>query len=95
MLLYTCAGKKSGASTPVIQHPCGRAAKALDAAGHTYEIEVVGGFKNIPFTRGGKRDTIIELTGQEDVPVLVLDDGDTVVGAEAIVGWAYENAVAA
>ena len=92
MILYTCAGKKHGAGVPLIGHPCGRAAKALDEAGHEYEIEVVGGFKALGFTRRGKRDRIVELTGQEDVPVLVTDDGTVVQGSQGIVAWAREHA---
>jgi len=92
MRLYTCAGKKSGASMPLLKHPCGLAAKALDEAGHEYELEVVGGFKAIPPTRRGKRDEIRELTGQEDVPVLLLDDGETAIhGSKRIVEWAAAN----
>jgi glutathione S-transferase len=49
---------------------------------------MVGGFKAIPLSRRGKRDEIISLTGQQDVPVLVLDDGTTVQGTSAIVEWA-------
>jgi len=72
----------------LIKHPCGVAAQALDAAGHSYTVKVVGGFKSIPLSRRGKRKQIVELTGQEDVPVLVLDDGTTVNGSGAIVAWA-------
>ncbi len=88
MLLYTCPAGKRGATAPLIQHPCGRAAKALDDAGIAYDHEVVGGFKALGFTRRGRRDEIRRLTGQEDVPVLLLDDGGTVVGSDAIVDWA-------
>lgn len=92
MLLYTCAGKKIGASTPFIQHPCGAAAKALDEAGYRYELKAVRGFKNIPFsTIGGARDEIVALTGQKDVPVLVLDDGTAINGYKAIIAWAQEH----
>ena len=91
MLLYTCAAKKMAGSTPLYQHPCARAAKALDDAGHSYEIETVGGFKKVPFSRRGKRDKIRELSGQEDVPLLVLDDGEVVTGNQAIVDWAREH----
>jgi glutathione S-transferase len=48
----------------------------------------VGGFKSVPLSRRGKRDEIIALTGQPDVPLLVLDDGTTVQGTRAIVEWA-------
>ena len=86
MTLYTCAGRKHGAST--VKHACGVAAKALDEGGHRYEIEVVGGFKHVPFSRRGKREKIVALTGQEDVPVLVTDDGTVVQGYKRIVEWA-------
>ena len=89
MILYTCAAKKVGGSMPEpLAHPCGKAAKALDDAGHTYDLETVGGFKALGFTRRGKRDEIRRLSGQEDVPLLVLDDGEVVTGNQAIVDWA-------
>lgn len=94
MILYTCAGGKHGASGPLVKHPCGVAAKALDEGGHEYEVEVVGGFKNLPFSRRGKRDHIVKLTGQEDVPVLLADDGTVVQGSQRIVAWAREHAKA-
>jgi glutathione S-transferase len=88
MLLYTCGAKKSG--HPL--HPCGRAAKALDEAGHSYEIETVAGYKLLPWTRrGDARGEIERLTGQSDVPVLVLDDGRTVAGSGEIVNWARSH----
>jgi glutathione S-transferase len=91
MVLYTCPARTHGADAPLIKHPCGVAAKALDEAGHSYTVKTVGGFKNVPLTRRGKRQEILELTGQEDVPVLVLDDGTTVTGSGAIVAWAGEH----
>jgi glutathione S-transferase len=93
MILYTCRGQTHGATMPLIKHACGVAAKALDDAGHHYEVQVVGGFKNVPFSRRGKRDRIVELTGQEDVPVLVTDDGTVVSGSRRIAGWAQEHVV--
>ena len=56
MRLYTCPAGKHGAGAPLVKHPCGVAAKALDDAGHRYEMKVVGGFKNIPLSRRGRRD---------------------------------------
>lgn len=88
MILYTCAVGTRAGKAPIVQHPCGVAGDALDAAGHSYTVKHVGGFKNIPFSRRGKRREIVELTGQEDVPVLVLDDGSTVVGSREIAAWA-------
>ena len=91
MTLYTCPAGTHGADAPLLKHPCGVAAKALTAAGHTYSHETVGGFKNIPFSRIGRRAEIERLTGQRDVPVLLLDDGSTVLGSAAIVAWAAEH----
>lgn len=92
MLLYTCAGGRHGATTPIIKHPCGLAAKALDDAGHTFDLRTVKGFKNIPFsTPKGARDEIERLSGQSLVPVLVLDDGAVVSGSREIVAWAKAN----
>jgi hypothetical protein len=78
----------------LIKHPCGVAAKALDEAGHSYERKTVGGFKNVPFSRRGRRGEIIALTGQEDVPVLLLENETTVQGTSAIVAWAAEHPAA-
>lgn len=92
MLLYTCAAGKIGATTPIIKHPCGLAAKALSDAGHRFDLEKVKGFKNVPFTTPkGARDHIVELTGQPYVPVLVLDDGTAIAGEREIVDWAKAN----
>jgi len=92
VVLYTCPARTHGANAPIIKHPCGVAAQALDRAGHSYTVKVVGGFKNIPLSRRGKRGEIRALTGQEDVPVLVLDDGAPVYGTSAIVEWAAGHA---
>jgi hypothetical protein len=91
VVLYTCPARKHGADAPVVKHPCGVAAKALDDAGHEYELRVVGGFKRIPFSRRGRRSEIVSLTGQEDVPVLLLDDGTPIQGSGRIVEWAAAN----
>ncbi len=91
MVLYTCPARTSGANGPLGKHPCGIAAKALDEAGHEYELHVVGGFKLLPFSRRGRRGEIVSLTGQEDVPVLRLDDGTVVQGSRRIADWATSN----
>ena len=88
MVLYTCPAGTHGAEVPLLRHPCGVAAKALEQAGHSYTHKTVGGFKNVPLSRRGKRQEIVELTGQQDVPVLVLDDGTPIHGSGEIVTWA-------
>jgi glutathione S-transferase len=93
--LYTCPfGTMAGSPPGVLAHPCGRAAKALDEAGHTYELEKVKGgigmFWTWP-TRARDRAEIERLSGQRGVPILVLDDGEVVTGSGEIVKWAREN----
>jgi glutathione S-transferase len=93
MVLYTCGQKKRGGSLGPL-HPCGHAAKALDDAGHSYELKVVGGYRLMPWTwanRGGDRAEVRELSGQNNVPILVLDDGEVVSGSGDIVRWAQQH----
>jgi hypothetical protein len=94
MVLYTCGARTHGAHAPLFKHPCGVAAEALTVAGYEYKIKVVGGYKSVPFSRRGKRREIQDLTGQEDVPVMVTDDGTVVTGYEAIVAWAGDHPAA-
>ena len=93
--LYTCTdGKSFGGLPGPLAHPCGRAAKALDDAGHTYEwTKVKGGTLKVwtwP-TRARDRAEVEKLSGQRGVPILVLDDGEVLVGSGAIVSWAQSN----
>lgn len=92
MVLYTCPARTHAANAPIHRHSCAVAAQALDRAGYSYTVKVVGGFKYIPLSRRGKRGEIRALTGQDDVPVLVLDDGTPVHGTSAIVDWAAGHA---
>jgi glutathione S-transferase len=99
VVLYTCADGKSFGSLPgPIAHPCGRAAVALDRAGHSYELRKVKGgtlkFWTWP-SRGKDRAEVEQLSGQRAVPILALDDGSVIVGSGEIVRWAREHAPAA
>lgn len=88
MVLYTCGQKTHAAPF----HPCGKAGHALDKAGYSYEVKAVRGYKMLPWTRrGDERAEIEELTGQSDVPVLLLDDGETIAGSGRIADWAEAN----
>jgi len=72
-------------------HPCGRAAKALDDAGHRYEHRMVKGgtFKAWTWpSRAADRQEIEQLSGERSVPILVLDDGGGITGSGQIVEWA-------
>jgi glutathione S-transferase len=91
MVLYTCGQKKRG---PAAMHPCAKAAKALDAAGHTYELKVVGGYRLMPWTwssRDEDRAEVKELSGTNEVPILILDGGEVISGSGTIARWAREN----
>ncbi|MGA2757421.1 MAG: glutathione S-transferase N-terminal domain-containing protein [Solirubrobacteraceae bacterium] len=90
MILYTCPAGKAGAPA----HPCARAAKALDDAGHSYERRQVKGGTMLLWTwprRARDRAEIRRLSGQNAVPILVLDDGEVVTGSGAVVRWARAN----
>jgi glutathione S-transferase len=95
VVLYTCTDGKSFGGLPApIAHPCGRAAKALDEAGHTYDWKKVEGGSLKVWTwpkRASDRAEIERLSGQRAVPILVLDDGEVIAGSGAIVRWAQEN----
>jgi glutathione S-transferase len=72
-------------------HPCGKASKALEKNGHDFDLVEYGQGK--PFGRGteGTRPDLLELSGQEKLPVLSLPDGTTVSGSKDIVKWAKAN----
>jgi hypothetical protein len=86
LVLYTCGQQKRGAN---LGHPCARAARALDRAGIDYDIKTVSGYRLMPWTRSGdQRDEIERLSGQGNVPILVLDDNSVISGSSEIVSWA-------
>ncbi len=99
MVLYVCSSGTHGGGLPApIAHPCGRAAKALDEAGHEYELKRVKGGSLMLWTRFSRardRAEVEQLSGQRAVPILTLDDGNVLVGSGAIVGWAQEHEVQA
>ena len=95
MILYTCEmGKSFGGPPGALAHPRGRAARALDEAGHDYEHRVVKGGTFKPWTwasRAADRAEVERLSGQRSVPILVLDDGSVVTGSGNIAGWAQDE----
>ena len=95
VVLYTCSLEKAAGGVPApLAHPCGRAAKALDDAGHQYEIKQVKGgslrFWTWP-SRAQDRAEVEQLSGQRGVPILVLDSGEVIAGTGQIVSWARAN----
>jgi glutathione S-transferase len=98
VVLYTCTDGKSFGELPApVAHPCGRAAVALDKAGHSYEWRKVKGGALKFWTwrsRAEDRADVERISGQRGVPILVLDDGSVITGSGQIVNWARENAPA-
>jgi glutathione S-transferase len=94
VVLYTCGKKTSG---PGLAHPCAKAGKALKAAGYEYELRTVGGYRAMPWTWGSRsrdRAEVKELSGTNEVPIVILDDGEVISGSGAITRWAKEHPAA-
>jgi glutathione S-transferase len=54
----------------------------------------VGGYRASPWTwrsRGSDRAEVRRLSGTNEVPILVLDDGEVISGSSTIARWAKEN----
>lgn len=83
MKLYVCWTTAGGNA-----HACGKAYNALKEAGHEPEIVKVKGMGALPDFFNGSRKPVVELTGQNRVPVLVTDGGETVLPSDGIVEWA-------
>jgi hypothetical protein len=92
MLLYVCWDTRL--KHPIFgSHPCGEAYRALRDAGHDPDVKHAYGWNKLPkpFNMTPGRREARRLTGSEDVPVLVLDDGEAVAGSEQITFWAEAN----
>lgn len=92
MRVYVCWDSRP--KHPIIgAHPCGIAVEAVRDAGYDPEVVKAYGWAKLPqalnFTSG--RREVRELTGRDEVPVLVLDDGEVVAGTREIVAWAEAN----
>jgi hypothetical protein len=86
--LYVCYGtfrsRKAGG------HPCRHAYQALAAAGYQPEVVKTYGCVLNPAFKGRRK--VKELTGNYQVPTLVLDDGSLIDGKDNIIAWAKANA---
>jgi hypothetical protein len=85
MKLYVCWG-----TFRPDDHPCGTAYEALTRAGYAPEVvKVYGCYRTDPLFAG--RREVKRLTGNYQVPTLVLDDGTIVDHSEEIIAWAKAN----
>ena len=93
MKLYVCWG-----TFPTPRpggHPCANAYHALEHAGYEPELIKSYGLGMLPavLNRTSGRREVKELTGNQWVPTLVLDDGSVIDGSEQIAAWAAANRV--
>jgi len=94
VVLYTCGQKTHG---PAFAHPCAKAGKALDAAGYEYELKTVEGYRLMLWTWGTRekdRAEVKQLSGTNEVPILLLDGGEVISGSGTIASWAREHPAA-
>jgi hypothetical protein len=85
MKLYVCWG-----TFRPDRHPCGKAHRALSDAGHEPEVvKTHGCYRTDPLFPG--RREVRRLSGNYQVPTLVLDDGSVIDGSENVVAWANTN----
>jgi glutaredoxin len=89
LTLYTCHVGRGGPS--FVPHGCRRAHQALDEAEIEYESVVFGKGRPRALGTTGKRSELKRISGQEQLPVLALPDGTTVIREAAIVAWAAER----
>jgi glutathione S-transferase len=91
VILYTCGQKTVG---PGLMHPCAKAGKALETAGYEYEVKTVPGYRLALWTWGSRKEDrteVRELSGTDEVPILVLDDGEIISGSGTIAKWAKQH----
>ena len=95
MILYTCGQKTARARLrPSLRR---RPARRSTRPATSYEIKVVGGYRLMPWTWGSRdedRAEVKELSGTNEVPILVLDDGEVISGSGTIARWASEHPLA-
>src|SRR5229473_1160825 len=89
LTLYTCHVGRGGPS--FVPHGCRRAHQALDEAGVRYESVIFGRGRPRALGTTGKRAELKRISGQEQLPVLALPDGTTIIREAAIVAWAAEH----
>lgn len=91
LVLYVCHIDDGGPAP----HACRRAQRALRDAGHEFEKTVFAKGRPFGLFTKGRRPELKEISGQEQLPVLVLPDGATVNGSGEIIAWAKANPPAA
>lgn len=87
LTLYVCHIDEGGAPP----HACKRAQRALRGAGHDFEKIVFARGRPFGLFTKGRRPELKAISGQEQLPVLMLPDGSTINGSASIIAWAGAN----
>jgi glutaredoxin len=87
LTLYVCHIDEGGPPP----HACKRAQRALRRAGHDFEKVVFARGRLFGLFTKGRRPELKAMSGQEQLPVLLLPDGSTVSGSKNIIAWANAN----
>ncbi|HEX2706838.1 MAG TPA: glutathione S-transferase N-terminal domain-containing protein [Solirubrobacterales bacterium] len=87
LTLYVCHIDEGGPRP----HACRRTQEALRANGHTYEKVIFARGHYFGLFTKGRRPELKALSGQEKLPVLVLEDGTTISGSAKIIAWAEQT----
>jgi glutathione S-transferase len=85
--LYVCHIDEGGPPP----HACKRAARALRDGGHEFDKVIFDRGRLFGLFTTGRRPKLKEISGQEKLPVLVLDDGTVISGSANIRQWAALN----
>jgi glutaredoxin len=72
-------------------HACKRAQRALRAAGEDFDKVIAARGVLFGLFTAGRRPKLKRLSGQEQLPVLLLPDGETINGSPKIIAWASEH----
>lgn len=87
LMLYVCHIDEGGPRP----HACKRAQQALREAGVDFEKVVFARGRPFGLFTKGRRPELKAMSGQEQLPVLMLPDGSTVNGSASIIAWAKAN----
>jgi hypothetical protein len=88
LTLYVCHIDEGGPKP----HACKRAQHALRATGHDFEKVVYARGRPFGLFTKGRRPELKAMSGQEQLPVLMLTDGTTISTSKNIIAWANANA---
>jgi glutaredoxin len=87
MTLYVCHIDEGGPPP----HACKRAQRSLRRAGHDFEKIVFARGRPFGLFTKGRRPELKAISGQEQLPVLVLPDGSTINGSSRMIAWAGKH----